>query len=242
MVVPVITCNSGCNARRFSPNWWLSKLLQATRLGMFVRIQRSEYAILHTPSDVLKPPFSATRTSIKMKPQSDRSLTKEIRSSTSGANVGSTTLFAAAVVGPSGRVVAVEPHPRTFAYLSANVDLNPNLRERITIRRVAVADTASTVSFSSGYHDSGNHVCDAGDGLRVETVSLDDLCRDIRGRIGLLKIDVEGYETTCVPRRKGDPCQNAPSLFRALRLQPCTFRTRSARPRYRDHGTRVLAA
>ena len=41
-----------------------------------------------------------------------------------GANIGLATLVAAKIVGPTGRIIAVEPHPRTFEYLRDNVQLN----------------------------------------------------------------------------------------------------------------------
>ena len=194
MSYPLVTCCGGQDKKRFSARWWLSKLLHTTRLGVFVKIQRNEYAILHTPSDIAQAVFMGYPYVAKDE-GSIRTLVSEGDTVVDiGANVGSIALFAATIVGATGHVLAVEPHPRTFAFLSANRDLNPSLRDRISIRQVAVADRASTIGFSSRYHDSGNHVFESIDGLQVETISLDDLCRDIPGKIGLLKIDVEGYE------------------------------------------------
>ena len=41
-----------------------------------------------------------------------------------GANVGSTALASAVAVGAEGHVLAVEPHPRIFGYLKANIARN----------------------------------------------------------------------------------------------------------------------
>ena len=41
-----------------------------------------------------------------------------------GANIGTYALPAAGLVGPEGRVLAFEAHPRTFAYLARNVAAN----------------------------------------------------------------------------------------------------------------------
>ena len=41
-----------------------------------------------------------------------------------GANIGLLSLVASAAVGTTGRVIAIEPHPRVFGYLTANLELN----------------------------------------------------------------------------------------------------------------------
>lgn len=41
-----------------------------------------------------------------------------------GANVGQLSLAAASEVGPCGRVIAIEPHPKTHRYLVGNIRLN----------------------------------------------------------------------------------------------------------------------
>src|SRR5262245_50877542 len=41
-----------------------------------------------------------------------------------GANIGETVLTESLAVGNSGRVIAFEPHPRTFKFLRQNLELN----------------------------------------------------------------------------------------------------------------------
>src|SRR5687768_378891 len=41
-----------------------------------------------------------------------------------GANIGSITLALADAVGPSGRILSIEPHPRLFRSLTANIARN----------------------------------------------------------------------------------------------------------------------
>jgi FkbM family methyltransferase len=111
-----------------------------------------------------------------------------------GANIGLATLVAAKIVGPRGRVVAVEPHPQTFEYLRDNVQLN-GLADVVRLYCAALGEREGQrriVEFPGD--DSQNHL-DGGDqsGIRVAVVPLDGLLM-LEGPTALLKLDVEGYE------------------------------------------------
>ena len=108
-----------------------------------------------------------------------------------GANIGTTTLTAARAVGATGRVIAFEPHPRTFRDLSASIALNPDLSGRITLIPSAVGDTSGTTGISDLRENDVNHIDSTG--IPVPMTSLDDALDGIT-HIDLLKIDVEGYE------------------------------------------------
>ena len=60
-----------------------------------------------------------------------------------GANIGSFTVLAASIVGPGGRVIALEPVSGTFARLQKNVGLNR--LENVTCRNEAVDSRAGTL-------------------------------------------------------------------------------------------------
>lgn len=106
-----------------------------------------------------------------------------------GANVGHTVLAAAVKVGKSGHVIAIEPHPRTFAFLEENVALNG--AGNVELFNVAVGAQAASAAFSDDRRDDMNRI--DGGSLRVPVRQLDGLVADL-GRIALLKVDVEGYE------------------------------------------------
>lgn len=108
-----------------------------------------------------------------------------------GANIGSLSLAAAAVVGTGGRVVAIEPHPTVFKYLCSNVKLNSTLV--LEPLNVALGDEPGTLRFSDLASDNYNAIDETG-ALEVPVSTLDILFKDCSERVRLLKIDVEGYE------------------------------------------------
>jgi len=112
-----------------------------------------------------------------------------------GANIGYLALVAARIVGPAGRVVAVEPDPGCAAAIRANAALN-DLRTIEVVEAAAsahsgvaalvvVRDRLWTRLASVGDHHEGEARVD------VRTVALDDLDGPPPA---LVKIDVEGAE------------------------------------------------
>jgi FkbM family methyltransferase len=108
-----------------------------------------------------------------------------------GANIGTMTLHAAALVGPRGLVVGIEPNPRVFRFLRENCE--SNCFRNVRLMNVAVGRQTATARLCAGDRDDFAYVNERGDGLAISIKRLDDL--DIPNvPIALLKIDVEGYE------------------------------------------------
>lgn len=117
-----------------------------------------------------------------------------------GANEGLYSLFAAACVGPAGRVIAVEPSSREVARLRANLKLNPRLRvdvEQIGLSRApgeALLNVASATH--AGHNTLGTFAYEGIDAALPERITLTTLDH-LAGRldhVDLIKIDVEGAE------------------------------------------------
>jgi FkbM family methyltransferase len=119
-----------------------------------------------------------------------------------GANLGEWTVPLARAVGPAGRVLAIEPAPRTAAALEAT--LAANALRHAEVLRCAVSDHDGTAEFAvplvtSARIDTGTArlgPARAGyEALHVPIRSLDSLAPE-RGldRLDLIKIDVEGHE------------------------------------------------
>ena len=108
-----------------------------------------------------------------------------------GANIGNITLTSAALVGNSGKIISIEPHPVIFKYLSGNISLN-NFTN-IDIINIAVSDFNGVIYFSNKACDDQNEVVKEGN-LKVNTMTLDEILIKSIKSIDLLKIDVEGFE------------------------------------------------
>jgi len=106
-----------------------------------------------------------------------------------GANIGVFSMYAARSVGPGGRVVAIEPHPRTWRQLNENLRANGySWAEAIC---GAASDKSAMLHLSDICSDDQNALL-VGGPIPVMTARLDDLVPV--GPVRLLKIDVEGHE------------------------------------------------
>lgn len=112
-----------------------------------------------------------------------------------GANVGYHTVIAAGVVGPTGRVIAVEANPENARLLKRSVTLNGF--EHVDVLPIALAASWGSLEFGShigsngGFVDSGADHRAEGRATIVPTMPLDAL---ELGALDVIKIDVEGAE------------------------------------------------
>lgn len=113
-----------------------------------------------------------------------------------GANVGTYTVLAGKSVGAT--CIAIEPSPDTFLHLLDNLRLN-GIESTTTPHNLALAEEAGAVAFTTGL-DTTNHLVPEGTGsvetIQVAVRTLDDLVEDAEPLV--LKIDVEGFETSVV--------------------------------------------
>ena len=117
-----------------------------------------------------------------------------------GANIGCFSLLASQLVGPTGRVLALEPDPRTFAQLEANIKLNN--ATNITPYCVALGESCGDATifrhpnslFSSLYDKVDGHETNAEEvATQVLTIgAFFDECNIARCQY--LKLDCEGAE------------------------------------------------
>ena len=169
-----------------------ARLLAATGLCRWFVIPRGGYTLRFHPSAL-----ATTLWACPMDRDDDRDVfTRMVRPGDTvvdvGANIGDLTLHAAALAGANGRVVAIEPHPRTFAFLQENIALNG--ANRVRAIHTALGSSHGLATLSDRHSDDQNAITDTDvdGGVRVPVQRLDEL--DISGAIHLLKIDVEGYE------------------------------------------------
>ena len=102
-----------------------------------------------------------------------------------GANIGDLTVPLSKMVGPAGRVLAMESHPDSFNVLCANLTLNRILNTRPINAFVATGDTVDT---SSRVWGTAAYI---GEMWPPQFVALDSL---ELARCDLIKVDVDGHE------------------------------------------------
>jgi FkbM family methyltransferase len=193
------------NLTRRLPNSWAGK-----RLAFMLR--RLIMARLRLPVDIetfgqrmrLHPEDNVCEKRVLFTPQFfdpvERRVLTEIMSPGSvfvdlGANVGLYSLLASSLVGPTGRVLAVEPQPEVRRRLLFNI--NSNMISNIDIEACAVSDYCGEIEFgidSKNFGESGA-ANTASKRLYVPCLTLETLL----DRYGIhqpdaMKIDVEGAE------------------------------------------------
>jgi FkbM family methyltransferase len=116
-----------------------------------------------------------------------------------GAGTGSEARLFSSLVGPSGRVVAVEAHPTTFRCLRRTVELNELFN--VDIVEAAVVGVPGPVIL---HKDQSTHAIVATDGvtdvaLAVAGRRLDEILDTLGvGRVNLLKMNIEGAELSAL--------------------------------------------
>jgi FkbM family methyltransferase len=116
-----------------------------------------------------------------------------------GAHVGTFSTWLGKVH-PTATVDCFEPSPDTFEYLRGNIEAN-GLADRIHVHQKALAGEAGFATFELEGSGSGhNHLLfgETADpdatGVRVETITLDEVVASARGPVAVVKMDCEGGE------------------------------------------------
>lgn len=115
-----------------------------------------------------------------------------------GSNIGMSILFFKNLY-PGAKIIGFEPDKTTYEKLEENIRLN-NL-QHVTVHNRAVSDQIGTLTFYTNPDIIGSHVMSILDkrasGKKVE-VDVDKLSQYITEEVDLLKLDIEGSETSVV--------------------------------------------
>ncbi len=110
-----------------------------------------------------------------------------------GAYTGWETLFFSELVGPTGRVVAIEAHPASFACLTEMC--RRNHLTNVTPLKCAVSDAAGTAQITDTTRSQANTIVAGDVGIAVSTRTLDDIIKELGiMRVALIKMNIEGAE------------------------------------------------
>jgi FkbM family methyltransferase len=123
-----------------------------------------------------------------------------------GANLGAVTVYMSRLVGPRGRVIAVEMMPDTAALLRYNLELNA--ATNVAVVELALAERAGetvVACLESGFHGQASiakRSARSDRDIEVRTTTLQSLMNGIE-EVALLKLDLEGAEAQAL-RGAGD--------------------------------------
>lgn len=136
-----------------------------------------------------------------------------------GANVGFFTLVAAALVGSTGRVVALEPSPAVAVALRHNVKINR--LNQVTVREAAVSDTVGHASFDLADNNQSGALGIGGQ--TVATTTVDDEVRRTGYVPDVIKLDVEGAESRAIAGMATTLAQHRPVVVCELHVDQPSF-------------------
>ena len=187
---------SGLKRGAFRP--WMSRLVNLLRSGpVDVPYQGASFRLYHQGS--------ATERGALFNPDYNLDELDFLRQHTPaggtfvdvGANVGTFALVMAQQVGTSGKVVAIEPHPMTFARLSFNHAASHATQVRLV--QAAAGETDGELMIESGGGNLGaTHVVTgpaSADAIKVPSLRLTRILDEAGvNQVDSLKIDVEGFE------------------------------------------------
>jgi FkbM family methyltransferase len=114
-----------------------------------------------------------------------------------GANVGTYAMVLARHVGANGRVIAIEPHPVTFARLSFNNAASGFTQVNLVAAAAGPADGELMIETDGGNLGASHIVTGAAgsDAIRVPSWRLERILGEAGvSEVDALKIDVEGFE------------------------------------------------
>lgn len=128
-----------------------------------------------------------------------------------GANVGYYSLMSSKLVGPSGKVLALEPSPRNYQLLCTHLSLNKV--SNVSTFKLALSDQCGIARFSADIDPVAQRLSESGN-IEVHQVTLDQFVADHSiEAIDIIKIDVEGAELKVLKGAQGVLRKHRPKLF-----------------------------
>lgn len=136
-----------------------------------------------------------------------------------GAHFGLFSVVASMKVGEMGKVISFEPMPEVRSVLEDVIRLNKC--SNVTVRSEAVSRVKGTATF----FDTGNEGSNANslvqqerhhDALTVNTISIDDISKEIGKAISCIKVDVEGAEYDLLQGAEQVLFSDRPAIYLSL--------------------------
>ena len=166
-----------------------------------------------------------------------------------GTSIGYEAVMYAEALKGTGRIVAIEAHPGTFACLVKTCEYNG--LSNVTPLNVALADHEGTVQIADSGAHTGNSIApgaaSVGASLAVRSRTLDDICADLGiDSIACVRTNIEGAERLAVRGMQRMIAQTSVAIiachdFKAERTGDEFFRTKKEITEFlQDHGFRIV--
>ncbi len=194
----IIRLAQGSRLKRGAFRPWLSRLVNLLRGGpVDVQYQGASFRFHHQGS--------ATERGALFNPDYNLDELDFLRQHTAaggvfvdvGANVGTFSLVMARHVGPQGTVIAIEPHPTTFARLSFNSAASGAKQVRLVQAAAGESDGELMIETDGGNLGASHVVTGAAsaEAIKVPSLRLTRILDEAHvAKVDALKIDVEGFE------------------------------------------------
>ena len=114
-----------------------------------------------------------------------------------GANVADTAIYFA---NKGYNVYAFEPLPHICEIAKKNIDLNPNVKDKIVFVNKACSCKNGVITINFNKEDTGgaNEFMDADDSVDVEAITIGNIIKEYNVKPDILKIDCEGCEANII--------------------------------------------
>jgi FkbM family methyltransferase len=113
-----------------------------------------------------------------------------------GANIGYYAIMESKLIGDSGYIYALEPHPANVELLKNNIQLN-KISDRIEVHQMGGSNKNSVeklcVSAESNLHSFVKDKNSSNETVDVPTTTIPEFCKG-RKKIDFIRMDIEGYE------------------------------------------------
>ena len=113
-----------------------------------------------------------------------------------GANIGYYAVMESKLIGDSGFIYALEPHPSNVSLLKNNIQLN-NMDNMIEVHQMAGSNKTGIeklfFSEKSNLHSLIEDKNSNGEMINIPTTTIPDFCKG-RRKIDFIRMDIEGYE------------------------------------------------
>ncbi|MBA7506944.1 hypothetical protein ES706_05659 [subsurface metagenome] len=126
-----------------------------------------------------------------------------------GANIGYYTILMGKIIGKTGKIYLYEPYFPSFKILMKNIKLN-NISTIVEANNLAVSNETKIKKFylgkASNVHSLINYSSNTNNPnyIKVKTIDINEVLRNINRKIDLLRMDIEGHEREIFKRLSKD--------------------------------------